>query len=130
MPDNIRYLRAAEQQRRAQLVDQARAAIRHLDAAGEVITVAAVVRASGTSRAFLYRVPELIEDIQRLRSRQQQTGQRQPVRQRMTDPSKGARIRQLTSANRELRSEVSRLREQNALLLGRLRETAATTPID
>ncbi|MEU0571589.1 DUF6262 family protein [Nonomuraea sp. NPDC005983] len=108
----------------------ARAAIRHLDAAEEVITVAAGVRASGASRAFLYRVPELIEDIQRLRSRQQQTGQRQPALQRMTDPSKEARIRQLTTINGELRAQIQRLREQNALFLGRLREQAITTPID
>ncbi|MFI7641121.1 hypothetical protein [Nonomuraea sp. NPDC049400] len=54
MPDNTRYLRAAEQQRRARLIDQAREAIRRLDDAGDAITVAAVVRASG---AFRYRVP-------------------------------------------------------------------------
>ncbi|GAA3513289.1 hypothetical protein FHR32_006235 [Streptosporangium album] len=103
---------------------------RRLDDAGDTITVAAVVRASGASRAFLYRVPELIEEIQRLRNLQQRSGQRHPARQRMTDPSKEARIRQLTVTNGELRAELQRLRAQNALLLGRLREHAATRRVD
>jgi aspartokinase len=125
MPDNTRFLRAAEQQRRARLIDQARQAIQRLDASAQPVTVVAVVRASGVSRAFLYRTPELIDQIQRLRDRQQQTGQRQPARQRMTDVSKEARIRQLTEINTRLRTEIAQLRDQNARLLGRLREHTA-----
>ncbi|MFF5206991.1 hypothetical protein [Streptosporangium sp. NPDC000396] len=57
-------------------------------------------------------------------------GQGHPARQRMTDPSEEARIRQLTVTNGELRAELQRLRAQNALLLGRLREHAATRHVD
>jgi hypothetical protein len=130
IPDNTHYLRSAEQQRRTRLIEQAQQAIRRLDTAGEVITVAAVVRASGTSRAFLYRIPELIQEIQRLRDLQQRSGQRQPVRQRMTDSSKEARIRQLTATNSDLRAEIQRLRTQNALLLGHLREQSTIHHLD
>ncbi|WP_440107797.1 DUF6262 family protein [Streptosporangium sp. H16] len=129
-PDNTHYLRSAEQQRRTRLIEQAQQAIRRLDTAGEAITVAAVVRASGTSRAFLYRIPELIQEIQRLRDLQQRSDQRQPVRQRMTDSSKEARIRQLTATNGELRAEIQRLRTQNALLLGHLREQPTIHHLD
>lgn len=125
--DNTRHLRAAEQQRRAQLIAQARDALRRLDAAGQPITVAAVVRASGVSRAFIYRVPELIAEVQRLRAHTA-TGPRVPARQRASDASNQARIRQLTAANTELRAEIKLLRDQNAALLGRLRELPATLP--
>ena len=40
----------------------------------------------------------------------------------MSDDSKDARLSQLKDANRKLREEVAWLREQNALLLGKLRE--------
>lgn len=39
----------------------------------------------------------------------------------MSDGSKDARLGQLTDANRKLREEVAWLREQNAVLLGKLR---------
>lgn len=129
-PDNTRYLRAAEAARRDRLVAAARDALRRLDAAGEPITVAAVVRASGVSRAFVYRLPELVNEIQQLRARHAETGQRLPARQRASDTSKDARIRHLTDTNRELRAENQRLRDQNAALLGRLREKAAVSPVD
>jgi len=127
-PDNTRYLRAAEAARRDRLVVAALDALRRLDAAGEQITVTAVVRASGTSRAFIYRIPELVAEIQQLRARQAGTGQRLPVRQRAGDASNHARIRHLTETNRELRAENQRLRDQNAALLGRLREHTAVHP--
>ena len=122
LPNNAHYLRAAQQRRRTELIDKIRDAVRELDATGQPITVNAVVRASGASRAFVYRLPDIVAEIQNLRDRQTATGQHQPARQRASDASNHARIRQLTAANTELRAEVQRLRDQNALLLGRLRE--------
>lgn len=127
-PDNTGYLRAAEQHRRTRLLDAANSALRRLDLENKPITVAALVRASGVSRAFVYRQSGLITEIQRLRDRQTPSGPPVPARQRATDASLQARIRQLTAANAELRAENTRLRDQNGLLLGRLREHAATTP--
>jgi hypothetical protein len=121
-PNNAHYLRAAQQRRRTDLIDKIRDAVRELDATGQPITVNAVVRVSGASRAFIYRLPDIVAQIQQLRDRQTTTGQRQPTRQRASDASNHARIRQLTTTNAELRAELRQLREQNALLLGRLRE--------
>lgn len=128
LADNTHHLREAERQRRARLLDQAHTALRRLDSAGKPVTVAAVVRASGVSRAFLYRQADLVAEIQRLRDRQSATGQHIPAHQRSTHASQHARIRQLVTANTELRADNARLREQNAQLLGRLREYAATHP--
>lgn len=125
LPNNTHYLRAAQQRRRAELIDNVRAVVRDLDATGQPITVAAVVRGSGASRAFIYRLPDIVAQIQKLRDQQAATGQRQPARQRATDQSKDARIRQLHTTVGELRAEIQRLRQQNALLLGRLRESAS-----
>jgi hypothetical protein len=122
LPNNAHYLRAAQQRRRTKLIDKVRDTVRELDATGQPVTVNAVVRASGASRAFIYRLPDVVQQIQKLRDRQAATGQRQPARQRASDASNHARIRHLAAANAELRAEVHRLREQNALLLGRLRE--------
>ncbi len=122
IPNNSHYLRAAQQRRRDQLIDKVRQALRDLDAKGRPITVAEVARASGASRAFIYRLPDVIAQIQKLRDQQAATGQRQPTRQRASERSKDARIRQLNATISDLRAEVKRLREQNALLLGRLRE--------
>lgn len=122
LPNNAHYLRAAQQRRRAELIDKVRDTVRDLDATGQPITVNAVVRASGASRAFIYRLPDIVGQIQKLRGRQVATGQRQPVQQRASEASKEARIRQLTATVGELRDELKQLRRQNALLLGRLRE--------
>jgi hypothetical protein len=126
--DNTHHLREAERQRHARLLGQAREALRRLDNAGKPVTVAAVVRESGVSRAFLYRQAGLVAEIQSLRDRQTATGQHIPAHQRAGHASQHARIRQLVTANTELRAENARLREQNAQLLGRLREQAATHP--
>jgi hypothetical protein len=122
LPNNAHYLRAAQQRRRTELIDKVRDAVRELDATGQPITVNAVARASGASRAFIYRLPDIVSQIQNLRDRQAATGQRQPARQRASDASNHARIRQLTATVAELRDEIKQLRQQNSLLLGRLRE--------
>ena len=128
IPDNTHYLREAERQRHARLLDQAHMALRRLDNAGKPVTVTAVVRESGVSRAFLYRQADLVAEIQGLRDRQTVTGKRIPAHQRPGHASQHARIRQLVAANTELRAENARLRDQNAQLLGRLREHAAMHP--
>jgi predicted RNase H-like nuclease (RuvC/YqgF family) len=92
--------------------------------------VAAAVRASGASRAFIYRLPDIVQQIQKLRDQQAATGQRQPARERASEASKDARIRHLTATVAELRTEINQLRQQNSLLLGRLRENGPMHPKD
>lgn len=123
MPDNSRFLYAAQRERRAVLEDRAVRAIRGLDSGGGPVTFAAVVRASGVSRSFLNKSPELAAEIRRLRSFNRGASPTVPAGQRMSDRSKDARIAQVVETNRELREELSHLREQNGILLGRLRES-------
>ncbi len=86
------------------------------------MTFASVARASGISRSFLNKVPALATEIRRLRALQSKGGAALPAGQRMSDGSKDARIRQLQESNHALRAEVGLLRDQNAILLGKLRD--------
>ncbi len=120
-PDNTSFLFAAQQRRHRELIEGATLAIRTLDQGGEPVTFASVVRASGVSRSFLNKIPELADEIRRLRRHSRNGARRLPSTQRMSGDSKEARLMQLTETNRKLREEVAWLREQNAALLGRLR---------
>lgn len=119
-PDNSHFLHVAQARRHQDLIDQAASAIRSLDRRGEVVSFASVARRSGVSRSFLNKVPELATEIKRLRTGRSQAP-RVPSGQRMSDDSKDARLRQLKDRNRRLHEEVVWLREQNAVLLGKLR---------
>jgi hypothetical protein len=121
-PDNSHYLHAAQARHHQDLIDRAANAIRALDHQGESVSFASVTRASGVSRSFLNKIPELATEIKRLRTDRSRPGPRVPSVQRMSDDSKDARLSQLKDANRKLREEVAWLREQNALLLGKLRD--------
>jgi hypothetical protein len=121
-PDNSHYLHAAQQAAHDDLNRRAAEAIRALDRRGERVTFASVARASGISRSFLNKVPALATEIRRLRALQSKGGVALPAGQRMSDGSKDARIRQLQESNHALRAEVGLLRDQNAILLGKLRD--------
>lgn len=122
-PDNSHYLRTAQRAAHDDLIRRAGDAVRELDRRGEPVTFATVARASGVSRSFLNKVPALATEIRRLRSVRPKNAVGVPSAQRMSDDSKEARLSQLREANRMLRTEVGRLRDQNAILLGRLRDT-------
>ncbi len=121
-PDNTHFLVAAQERRHQELIKRATLAIRALDRGGKPITFATVVRASGVSRSFLNKVPELADEIRRLREVQPVGTRRLPSTQRMSGDSMDARLMQITETNRKLREEVAWLREQNAVLLGKLRQ--------
>ncbi len=87
------------------------------------MTFASVARASGVSRSFLNKVPALVTEIRRLRALHLKGAVGLPAGQRMSDGSKDARIGQLRESNRALRAEVGLLRDQNAILLGKLRDS-------
>ena len=121
MRDNSHYLLAAQKRHRTELIEKVGAAVRALDHQGERVSFASVVRASGVSRSFLNKIPELATEIRSLRDGQSRNPRPQPSGQRMSDASKEARISQLSESNRKLREEVTWLKEQNAALLGELR---------
>lgn len=121
-PDNSHYLHAAQQAARDDLTGRAAEAIRALDRQGRPVTFASVARESGVSRSFLNKVPDLASEIRRLRALQPRGLVAVPAAQRMSDSSKDARIIQLQESNRKLREEVGWLRDQNSILLGKLRD--------
>ncbi|MDQ1444532.1 MAG: hypothetical protein QOI20_996 [Acidimicrobiaceae bacterium] len=120
-PDNSHYLHLAQRRHHEDLIERAVSTIRSLDGQGQAVTFARVVRESGVSRSFINKVPELAGEIRRLRSLHRAAPQPVPSAQRMSDRSKDARITQLKDSNARLREELARLREQNAVLLGKLR---------
>lgn len=120
--DNSAFLLAAQQRRHGELVDRVKQALRTLDRQRAPITFLAVAQTAGVSRAFLYKTPALASEIQRLRASQAGRRTRIPASQRRGDASKDALIKRLTAENRQLREELQRMHDQNAVLLGRLRE--------
>lgn len=121
--DNSAYLLAAQQRRHDELVDRVKTALRTLDRQRAPITFLGVAQTAGVSRAFLYKTPALASEIQRLRAAQAGRRTQIPASQRRGDASKDALIKRLTAENRQLREEQQLMRDQNAVLLGRLRET-------
>lgn len=121
-PDNSAHLLASAQRRTEQARRRAREAIRHLDHAGEDITIQAVSRAGGVSRSFLYRQPELRAEIERLRqNRPAATGRRLPSAMRATEESRRAQIDAIRAEIERLREENRWLRHQAETLLGERR---------
>lgn len=114
MADNTMHLIQAAAARRADTLDAARAAIRHLEQACRPITFRGVAAEAGVSRSWLYRDPEMRAEIERLRARNPTpSAPAVPVAQRTTRES----FRQRLDATRE---EINRLRAENAGLRDQL----------
>jgi small-conductance mechanosensitive channel len=133
--DNSAHIIAAARRRSDDARRRAVTALRSLDTDGQPVTFSTVASAAGVSRSWLYAQDDLREQIERLRSRQQQAPASPPVpsRQRATPASllrrleaATARIRVLESDNRQLRDALERaLGEQRAAAI---RSSAATRP--
>jgi len=119
--DGIERLANAARRRADDARRRARDAIRRLDRAGEPITFAAVAEAAPVSRAWLYRVPELRSEIERLRA-DRPLPTRLPTAQRASMESYQSRIKVLLDANRQLREENRQLNDRLAGLLGEHRD--------
>jgi uncharacterized coiled-coil protein SlyX len=127
MPDRIERLREAAQARHDDTLHRAQAALRALARRGEPITVRGVASAASVSRSWLYRQPQLLAEIDRLRRTPRTRGPSVPANQRATVES----LRHQLHAYRE---EIARLRAQNQELsqqlarhLGAARAAAVTT---
>jgi hypothetical protein len=119
--DNTAYLSEAAQSRTRQSRDRTIAAIRRLDHDGHDITVAAVSRAAGVSRSFLYRHADLRAEIERLRPTQPAAAPRLPSQLRASPDSARARAEALRSEIERLTTENRWLRQQAETLLGERR---------
>lgn len=100
-------------------------ALRRLDAVGDDVSFAAVARAAGVSRAWLYRDRVLRAEIDRLRAKQ--PSRRPPVVRPLAEQASQDSLRELRAS---LQAEVNALREENrrlkdalALKLGERRGT-------
>lgn len=127
--DNRHLLAQAAARRAADTRTRARAALQHLDRAGDPVTFTAVAAAANVSRSWLYRDPDLRAEIARLRdAHRHATATSPPAAQRASHSSLQRRLEALLDTNRALRAENVQLREQLALALGEQRATTPTRP--
>jgi hypothetical protein len=98
-------------------------ALRELDRAGTPVTFAAVGRAAGVSRSWLYTQPDISIQIRRLRKNTDCAGGAGaiPAAQRATDASLRSRLAAALDRNKQLADENARLRRQLARALGEQR---------
>jgi Family of unknown function (DUF6262) len=101
-------------------------ALQELQQRGEPVSFAAVCQAAHVSKTFLYdpRQADLAAEIRRLRDLPP-TGRKDPpiaAHPGKSDAAKDAQIARLQERVRTLEREVQRLREENAVLYGRLAE--------
>ena len=118
--DNTAHLRAATRRRSERTVDQTRAALRRLDAAGAPITFQALAREAGVSRSWLYNQADLRAEIRRLRRRDQSSAPSPttPDRQRASADSLLRRLQAATGRIQRLEQENEDLRDALARTLG------------
>lgn len=117
--DNSRHIRQAAERRHELTRSKAVAALRELQNQGGPVTFDAVAAAAGVSRSWLYTQPDLRADIIGLREDRPQ----QPRASRISASTDSLRARLSASLerNRELSTEIERLRRQLALALGHAR---------
>lgn len=131
--DNSHHLAAAARQRHEQTMAKAHEAMRHLEASGAAVTIAAIAAKAGVSRAWLYAEPDLRNRLNALRNNRLVTPPA-PV-QPSSDASLRARltlahqrIRELADDNQQLRAQIARLHGQ--LRTARLNGSVADTVHD
>jgi hypothetical protein len=119
--DNSHHLIAAAQRRRADTLERARQALQELDETGQRRTIMQIAAHAGVSRSWLYAQTELRDQLRRLTAISEtavsapariERGSHTSLRQRLTLAQE--RIRELDDENRQLRNQI-------ALLHGRLR---------
>ncbi len=119
---------AAARDRHEATSRQAADALRRLHAAGEEVSFAAVARAAGVSRAWLYRDPQLRAAIDRSRTGRRPSGP--PLQRPVVEQASPESLRELRAALQTelnvLREENCRLRDALARTLGERRGTEAT----
>ena len=120
MEADIGPLAAAAQRKHTSAVERARAALVALDDLGAEITFQSVAAHAGVSRQWLYKIPELRAEIEKLRARRNGPGP-VPAAQRASDASLRQRNVMLLEENKRLRRENQELKHELANLLGERR---------
>jgi chromosome segregation ATPase len=126
--DNTAHLARSTRFRTEQARDRAVDAIRRLDHDGHDVSIAAVSRAAGVSRSFLYRHHELRAEIDRLRQTRPTANRRLPSKLRASEDSQQARAEALRAEIERLTAENRWLRQQAETLLGERRAAPREQP--
>lgn len=117
--DNSRHLTAAAARRGQDAMNRAQTAIERMRQAQNTLTVAEFCRTARVSRSWLYTQPAVLQELARA---QPAPGPIGPSADRATDQSLLTRLQVAHQRNRELTAEITELREQIAILYGRLRD--------
>lgn len=122
MPSNTEALKLHAQEKTKIALDKVDKAIRELSLKGERINFNSVMTASGVSKAFLYNNEEVKERIELLRKQEVSKEINQRAKTDKTSKSKDIIIMAKDKKIRELENENKKLKEQLAILRGKLYE--------
>lgn len=126
MPDRVERLREAAQARHDATLRRAQNTLQTMTRRGEPVTFRRVAENARVSRSWLYRQPELREEIDRLRQESQGRPGVVPSAERATADSLRQQVRTYRDEITRLRTENQELREQLARRLGDDRAAAVT----
>jgi DNA repair exonuclease SbcCD ATPase subunit len=128
MPDRIEVLREAAQARHDATLRRAEATLRTLVRHGAPITFRGFADAAGVSRSWLYRQPQLREQIEQLRQQRSSRAPTVPSAERASTDSLRQQIQTYREEIARLSKENQALYEQLARQLGTARAAAVTAP--
>ena len=127
MTDRVDRLREAAQARHDGTLRRATNALQRMARRGDAVTFRQVAETAGVSRSWLYRQPQLREEITRLRDTTAGRPGTLPSNERATTDSLRQQLRTYRDEISRLRTENQELRDQLARHLGVARAAAATT---
>ena len=127
MTDRVDRLREAAQARHEATLRRATTALQRLARRGEPVTFRRLAETAGVSRSWLYRQPQLRDEIALLRDTTTGRPGNLPAVERATTDSLRQQLRTYRDEVTRLRTENQELRDQLARHLGAARAAAATT---
>lgn len=128
MPDRVERLREAAQARHEATLRRAENTLRRLIRRGAPVTARQLAAEASVSRSWLYRQPELRQQLDRLRALPTPSGRALPAEQRASTESLQQQIHTYRQEITRLRAENTALNEQLARHLGAARATQAANP--
>jgi hypothetical protein len=124
MTDRVDHLREAAQVRHEATLRRATDALQRLARRGEAVTFRRLAETAGVSRSWLYRQPQLRQEITRLRDTSTGRPGNLPSAERATTDSLRQQLRTYRDEITRLRTENQELRDQLARHLGAARAAA------
>ncbi|MFN6558614.1 MAG: DUF6262 family protein [Nostoc sp. ChiSLP01] len=116
---NVEGLAIAAQKKRQEAFEKVEQGIQKLLKERKVINFNTVAQASGVSKAWLYKEPEIKSRIEHLRTNNSKTKEI-PPKQKSSDASKDAIIKTLKERIKKLEAENRGLRDQHEAIYGRI----------